>query len=702
MRKVYKFLIVAIIALILIPFEVRGETFVYSSKETGDIEDFSIDKLSFKTVQWAEYYNFKGSGKPGVSFDVFIINEYNRNVDFTVTLDIYGKNGKKLDTYEKEMSLISLTSAHYSEDIYSTDKYSVKDVDYYTLTLDVATNISVIKDSNNYYIDNYYMYIKVLENNVYEVNNTFRATFKNGRTSPVKYGIPLRSKFVRFDGGRLNKRAVVSDIKVPDYTVVSTQKGVREIEIGKDNLVYESKHYDISYTYNAGKDIRDGNDEFAFYIVNNNPVKMDGLKFEIEMPSNINYEDIHFIDQDGIELENVKCEVKDNIIVGEITGTIEPETMYAIYVLLPDGYFKDTISTINNYTIMSAILPICFLFITILLWYLYKKSNEKGEFNSFYFNKNINSLEIGYLYSGKVKDNDIATLLFYLANQGYIRIEKNGRSYKIIKVKDYEDNDRVEKALMKELFYDQDEIDRKDLSVVLNDMNKIMNQKLSEDKRRKKIYLLPVLNYKLLFYIMVALILVINTINVIINYQPSVILINIISSGIGYIILFSSMRSNRNKIEKIIFFLISFIFIVTPIVLSSYQAFLEDSINLFIYIISIICMVLIVIIVGMMSNRTRYGRTMYKKINGYKRYLINVTEEDIDKELESNKNLFYDVLPYTFVLGISDKWFDKFKYYRLKEPTWYKCDKFDLKGFNKDIKNIYSDLFIALKSNNKK
>ena len=93
---------------------------------------------------------------------------------------------------------------------------------------------------------------------------------------------------------------------------------------------------------------------------------------------------------------------------------------------------------------------------------------------------------------------------------------------------------------------------------------------------------------------------------------------------------------------------------------------------------------------------------MYKKINGYKRYLINVTEEDIDKELESNKNLFYDVLPYTFVLGISDKWFDKFKYYRLKEPTWYKCDKFDLKGFNKDIKNIYSDLFIALKSNNKK
>jgi hypothetical protein len=201
---------------------------------------------------------------------------------------------------------------------------------------------------------------------------------------------------------------------------------------------------------------------------------------------------------------------------------------------------------------------------------------------------------------------------------------------------------------------------------------------------------------------MVSIIFIINTINVIINYQPSVIWINILSSGIGYIILFSTMRSSRNKIEKIIFFLVSFIFIVTPIVLSSYQAFLDDNINMFIYVISLVCMVLIVIIVSMMSNRTRYGRYMYKKINGYKKYLLGVTEEDIDKELENNKNLFYDILPYTYVLGISDKWFDKFKFNKMREPAWYDTSKFDLKVFNKDIKNIYSDLFIALKSNNKK
>ena len=102
-----------------------------------------------------------------------------------------------------------------------------------------------------------------------------------------------------------------------------------------------------------------------------------------------------------------------------------------------------------------------------------------------------------------------------------------------------------------------------------------------------------------------------------------------------------------------------------------------------------------------MSNRTRYGRTMYRKINGYKTFLTNVTDEEIKNELKNNKNLFYDILPYTFVLGISDKWYAKFKDITDKAPSWFATDKFDLKSFNKDIKDIYSDVFIALKSTKK-
>ncbi len=519
----------------------------------------------------------------------------------------------------------------------------------------------------------------------------------------VELGIPNRMQYIRYDGGRVNKRAVIKDIYIPDYYTLETNEGIRELSIGKQNLEYSTKYYDLSYQYNVGRDTRKDNDEFVFYLTNGLDANIDGIRFEIVMPKEFDESDIHFIDRDGIAVDNVVYEIKDNIIRGKINGTIEQSNSYLIYVLLPDGYFRNTVSTIGTSTILSFVLPILFLIITILFWFLYRKSFEKGTFKGFYFNKNLNSLEVGYLFNGKVKEHDIATLIIYMATKGYLKIKKEGKSYKIIKIKDYDGEDRVEKYFMKELFYDNSIVERKDLPVNLDDISNIMNQKLSEDKRKKKLYVTPFFNYKILFYIMMAVIFVINTYNVIIDYQPSVIWVNIIFSGIGYILLLANLSHGRSRMERILFILSSIIFIIVPILLSSYKAFIFDLINLIIYFVSILCMVIIAVIVSMMSNRTGYGRRMYKKILGYKEYLINATETAIDEEMKINKELVYDVLPYTFVLGMSDKWIEKFKFYTLKCPKWYECDKFDLMIFYKEIKNIYSDLFIAIRSNmNKK
>ena len=56
------------------------------------------------------------------------------------------------------------------------------------------------------------------------------------------------------------------------------------------------------------------------------------------------------------------------------------------------------------------------------------------------------------------------------------------------------------------------------------------------------------------------------------------------------------------------------------------------------------------------------------------------------------------MLPYALVLGISDKWCNKFKEKELKKPSWYICEKFNLDDFYSDVKNIYSDIFVSLKN----
>ena len=36
-----------------------------------------------------------------------------------------------------------------------------------------------------------------------------------------------------------------------------------------------------------------------------------------------------------------------------------------------------------------------------------------------------------------------------------------------------------------------------------------------------------------------------------------------------------------------------------------------------------------------------------------------------------NPNYFYDILPYTYVLGVSDKWIKKFETITMQAPNWY-------------------------------
>jgi hypothetical protein len=129
------------------------------------------------------------------------------------------------------------------------------------------------------------------------------------------------------------------------------------------------------------------------------------------------------------------------------------------------------------------------------------------------------------------------------------------------------------------------------------------------------------------------------------------------------------------------------------------MAFVEDSLKLSAYIVGLLCMIVIALIMNAMGNRTVYGNMMYNKINAYKQFLTTVDIKTVITEVRyNNRNLLYDVLPYAIVLGISDKWVDKFAGSNASKPKWYKCNTFKLDTFYQDVKDVYSDIYIALKS----
>lgn len=55
-----------------------------------------------------------------------------------------------------------------------------------------------------------------------------------------------------------------------------------------------------------------------------------------------------------------------------------------------------------------------------------------------------------------------------------------------------------------------------------------------------------------------------------------------------------------------------------------------------------------------------------------------------------NPEYFFDILPYTYVLNISDKWIKKFEKIAIKSPFWFKSyNKFSLYTFNIFIENSF-------------
>lgn len=701
MKKVLQF-ITLLICIFVIPLVVNAEPVESEfTKKTEGIGQFEVGKLQITNVSYTSYSNMYSTGKAGVTVSGIVKNEYVRNVEAEVTLTLYDKNK---DILAKRIALVNVNAkdkTNYREKIFIDEiNFSFDSVKYYSLTLNILSDVEILDEGqkDNYYLENYKVTVNVRENNVYEVKESFDAVFSSNIEVLTK-GIPYRHRYVREDGTKVNKRAIISDIIIDDYYKLKTEKGIRYINVGKLDKTTNKKSYLFNYKYNVGEDTLKKNDEFVFYISNNITVKTDGITFRIVMPKNFDKKNIRFIDSNGIEIDNVTYNVNGRVISGTINGVINPSVNYAISVLLDDGYFTNCSSNISKYTLSSLLVPILFLIISICVWVVYKNSKKKVVHNSIYFNEKLNSLEIGYLYNGKVKDNDIASLLFCLANKGYIDIEVNKKSYKIIKKKEYDENDRVEKAFMKELFFAKDIITKKDLMESLTDMKDAISIKLEKSKKEKRLFARKVLNNKLLFWIFVGIIIILNTVNILIEYQPGVIMFNCIASVVGYILLLNSILSKNKGIEKVLFSLVALILIVSPIVLTSYGAFLESTLYLIIYILGIIIALLIACIASTLSDRTRYGNKMLNKINAYKTYLLTCKNAVIEKELRENKNSIYEVLPYTLVLGVADRWIDKYREKELEKPEWYVSEEFKLSEFYTDIMNIYSDIFIALKNN---
>lgn len=665
---------------------------------------------------------------------------------YTKTL-FFNSNKEIIATCDSENSLLG---KGYSDVAFYCDvdesnfinNNSIDDIMYYKILISVNSPIS--SEDENHYNDNQNIYNddskEDLTNdytssdseytlNSYDINivvnknNTLNVTEKIGAYFNVeKHGIfrkiPLRNNVTRLDGTKSKNRVKIRDIKVNDNYSLSTEDGYKVIKIGDSNKTLTGqKNYKISYLYNLGRDSGKKYDELYFNLIGSEwDTSISNITFTIKMPKEFDSSKLGFSSGTvgSTNSSKVTYNVNKNTITGRYNGTLDSGEALTVRLELPEGYFEGASLNIGLTSILSIVLPLLFVLITYLLWNKFGKGKRVIETVEFYPPQGFNSAEVGFLYKGKVEDEDVISLLIYLANKGYIKIVEieerylfsTSKKFKIIKQKEYDGNNPSEAVFLKGLFPSKtssegaiEEVTEDDLYdnfyITLN----IIKEKINTNENKEKIFEKSSLGKRACIIAMMIITYLLITINPIIELGDEIYKTMLLFLMIFTVLGFSASVVLYKEKIKIFGIIVGLIFCGIPWAFTVLPLLLEDSIYLITYIIGLICIFVMFLLYKAMPKRTQYGNEMLGKIRGFKKFLETAEKQKLDAMVMENPTYFYDILPFTYVLGVSDKWIKKFETISLQAPSWYDgYSSFDNASFGSFINSTMKSATSAMSS----
>lgn len=516
--------------------------------------------------------------------------------------------------------------------------------------------------AENFYIQNYDMEMNVNKDksvNVTEVIDVFFNKPSHGifRTIPQNDGY-------------------ISDIFSSQLYTKTNQNNNIVLKLGNPNkYVIGAKKYRINYKHQ----LFDDKNEFYYNIIGTEwPVQINHVNFKIKMPENFDTQKV------GISIgkygtrgfdNNARYNIQNNTIIGQTNMKLNPYEGITIRIELPKDYFMKSFDK-TRYKAFGIILLLTIG--SFVLWYNVGRDRFIIPKVTFYQPKGINSAEAELYYKGTSSEKGITSLIVFLASQGYINIIDNKNSFTLKKLKNYDGVNPIEKKFMKNLFNSKDIVTEKDLKTSSFFYNKIQDLLIEIDQNKTKIFEHNSISFKNIVFSLFCLLGVIaTTICLVVNFDFNYILTNLwllIIFFIGILVIALTKFNFKVFIWAIGFSgipLLIFISTILPITLSMP----EIIICLFAITVCSICL-------KELPKRNHFGEEIKSELLGLKQFIEVAEKHRLESLIKENPSYFYDILPFAYVLDVSDKWINKFESIIQKSPAWYQGERFSWHSFN--------------------
>ena len=545
--------------------------------------------------------------------------------------------------------------------------------------------------AENFYIKSYDVELDVQKNKdiiVTEYINVFFTNPSHGifRTIPTK-GILYRDTQVS------NYNAKIRDVKIDEQYTTHFNSTSTTFKIGNPSRRISGDYdYTIKYRYSMGKDDIKENDELYFNIIGTGwGTNIDKVTFKVNFPeaepmiAKTTGFSLGKSRTRGYDSNYLKYSIKDNkTITGYTTRTLNAGEGLTIRTLLPEGYFVQKLNFFNNATV--PIIMLVLTAIAFVMWFIFGRDEKVIPVVNFYPPKNRNSAEVGVEYNGLATHKEISSLVMYLANKGYLEIEDDGISYTLNKLKDYDGKNPYERRLMAALFSNSNTVTIEELqysrtfyrqcNVILDSLNKIKNHIF--DKNANSIEKMLILVVCILGLLGTMVYTLGNyTFDLVFTPAAFVLLFPIVGimvvSLVVYNIVTGSMSASQKISQGIFITIWGSMFILVP----TFTFILPMSSNLDenypVLLLGLVCIIVSVICLFNMPKRNKQGRMALGHILGLKQFLEVAEKHRLESLLAENRNYAADILPFAYVLGVSDKIMPIFESLSLyTQPTWYK------------------------------
>lgn len=484
---------------------------------------------------------------------------------------------------------------------------------------------SIFADAG-YVIDNYRVNIKVDNKNIYSVDENIRVDFLQPRRGIYRI-IPEE-----FNG----KEIKVTNIQTNVKTAAKDEGNYIYLRLGDPNRYLTGiKDYKIKYIYNIGWDRNSSYDEVYYNLIGNDwDTTIKKVEFSIELPKSFDSSKVNFTlgKYGSTNTSGVKWSVEGNTINGYTTVALNPKESVTIALPLPEEYFDFTDQKITYY-VFKSVLYLIYLIIPSMALFLLKKYRYREEVVQtveFYPPDNLTPTEMGYYIDGIIHSKDLTSLIFYWANKGYLKINELRKAGLFTK-------DEFEIEFLKDTLDTEKEFEKymyNALSAYKNSENRLNIKDLRNkfykhiEKAAEILEIDLIMNKKTLY----------SSKSLRIGSSVRTSILFIVVASFGYFYYFGPGRG-LDTIVTIIFGGIS--------------------------------VLITLIISGKIKNRTQYGNEILGRILGFKRFLETAEKRKLEMLLEENPSYFYNILPYTIVLGVSSIWADKFKDLVVEPPQWY-------------------------------